>query len=89
MVDLGALTTLQKVNASTHLRSQSSEATFTQLLDYNLPAKLSLIGKLTQSNHIHGKLYFNSRAVSTVGNAYLTKPGLAKFGLTHQARNFE
>ena len=55
MVDLGALTMLQKVNASTHLRSQSSEATFTQLLDYNLPAKLSLIGKLTQSNHVHSK----------------------------------
>ena len=62
MVDLGALTVLQKVNASTHLRSQSSKATFTQLLDYNLPAKLSLIGRLSQSNHIHGMCLIYSGA---------------------------
>ena len=57
MVDLGALTVLQRVNSSTHLKSQSSEATFTQLLDSNLPAKLALLGHLKQSNHIQGETY--------------------------------
>jgi len=57
MVDLGTLDILQQVNASGHLRSQCSEATFTQLLDYNLSAKLSLIGKLSQSNHIQDGFY--------------------------------
>ena len=56
-VDLGALSVLQKVNNSPHLRSQCSEATFIQLLDYNLPAKLSLLGHLTQANHIHDGFY--------------------------------
>jgi len=57
MVDLGTLDVLQQVNSSTHLRSQCSEATFNQLLDYNLSAKLSLMGKLSQSNHIQDGFY--------------------------------